>query len=788
MKKTIGVLFFLTIIPLLFLSCSPSTPDKSSVCLVINEVMTSNYRFFYDKDGKSSDWVEILNKGKETIDLTGMGLSDSDKNPFKFMFPKRSLEPGELILVFCSGGRSIGNELHAPFKLKASGEKLILSDKNGTCIDQVVLPSLETNISYGRPYSTPNAFLILAEPTPGKPNTDELLHEKKLSPIESNLFSYWCKEGTELVLNCTDENSVIHFTLDGSEPNISSPIFPSSLVLSKELYPEEDLTSQRSITDRFFPPSIIGDRGLVIRAKAYAQGLYPSEIFTQTVFFTDIKKRHSLPIALVTIDPEDLLDETNGIYVLGDVYKAWRKKNPNATFQGDSPANYNQRGPAWRRNSYTEFLDTEGGFSVPTVFKIIGGWSRANPQKSFQLFFHKREDAQSGLHYPLFPKLYAKDGSNRPMNFYRSVIFRNGGNDYNYTLFRDFLIQDQVSKLPLETQASRPTVVYFNGEYWGILNMKEPHDESYFYRHYGIPLDESCVYEFGGDVRIGSEEDYTWYANLMERVRASDFSKQETLEEFKDSIDFKNHALYIAVQIYIANKDWPSNNIRFWKTETSPLRWLLYDTEFSTNIYDHAHYAFNMFHVINNPNGPEWPNPPWATELIRSFLVNPEYCRLLINAECDLMNTVFASEAIDKAILNMQKIYEHDIHMHWDRWIWAASGSMKQWQNNARSISSFFNRRASSFSSNMESFFRLPKSVPVSVKTEKGGSVILNNITLNNEVFTGNYYPDQNIELTAIPENGFVFSHWTGSVKSEKTHLLLNPADAISVTAVFKKQ
>jgi hypothetical protein len=45
--------------------------------------------------------------------------------------------------------------------------------------------------------------------------------------------------------------------------------------------------------------------------------------------------------------------------------------------------------------------------------------------------------------------------------------------------------------------------VYFNGEYCGILNMRKAHDESYFYRHYGIPLDESKGYEFGGDIRLG---------------------------------------------------------------------------------------------------------------------------------------------------------------------------------------------------------------------------------------------------------------------------------------------
>lgn len=783
MKKASGFL----ICCLFAFSCSLSLSEKTPPSLVINEVMSSNYQLIYDKDGNSSDWVEILNTGDKPVNLTGWGLSDSDKNPFKFIFPKVTIEPGKAIVVFCSGGTSIGKELHAPFKLKAAGEKVILSTSEGSRIDQVTLPELETNTSYGRPFSSTNEFKILAEPTPRKPNTDELLQKIKIPSITSNISSYWCSEGTELVLSCADEGSMIHYTLDGSEPDLTSPVFTDSLTLSKALYPETDLSSQRSITEKFYPPGIIGDRALVIRAKAYTKGYYPSDIFTQTVFFSDIKTKHTTPVALITIDPEDLLDETDGIYVLGDVYKEWRKKFPNAQFQGDSPANYNQRGPSWRRNAYTEFMDREGGFSIPTVFKLIGGWSRSNPQKSFHLFFYDRGDTLSGLTYPLFPGLTAKDESGRSTDFFRSVIFRNGGNDYNYTLFRDSLIQSQASTLPLDTQASRPAAVYLNGEYWGILNMREAHDENYFYRHYGIPLDASKVYEFGGDVRLGDEEDYTWYRNLIGHIREADFSKPETLDQFKDSIDFKNHALYLAVQIYIANKDWPGNNIRFWKTDNSPLRWLLYDTEFSTNIYDFTHYAHNMFNIINQPNGPDWPNPAWSTELIRNCLTNPEYRRLLINACCDLMNTVFASAAVDEAVQNTQKIYEADMSMHWDRWIWAAGGSMEKWKNNAQSISIFFERRSSIFSAHMESFFKLAKSLPVSVSSGKGGTVILNNLTLKHESLTGNYYPDIYIELTAIPDEGWVFSHWTGSVESKDTELFLNPADGVSVTAVFNK-
>ncbi len=87
----------------------------------------------------------------------------------------------------------------------------------------------------------------------------------------------------------------------------------------------------------------------------------------------------------------------------------------------------------------------------------------------------------------------------------------------------------------------------------------------------------------------------------------------------------------------------------------------------------------------------------------------------------------------------------------------------------------------------MEGFFKLEKSVQVSISTGQGGKVKLNNLTLTNEDFTGSYYPDQNIELTAIPYDDFTFSHWTGTVESRNPNLFLNPADTISVEAVFSR-
>jgi len=71
--------------------------------VVINEVQISNGCTLLDEDGDYSDWIELLNRGTQTVSLAGWGLSDRADNPTKWLFPPWSLAPGARQLVFASG-------------------------------------------------------------------------------------------------------------------------------------------------------------------------------------------------------------------------------------------------------------------------------------------------------------------------------------------------------------------------------------------------------------------------------------------------------------------------------------------------------------------------------------------------------------------------------------------------------------------------------------------------------------------------------------------------------------
>jgi hypothetical protein len=104
--------------------------------------------------------------------------------------------------------------------------------------------------------------------------------------------------------------------------------------------------------------------------------------------------------------------------------------------------------------------------------RIHGGYSRVFPQKSFRLYADHDYDENKKFKYDLFPN-QAYDINGEHIDSFSRLILRGGGNDFFGVMFRDEVIQSLVSHLNIPTQAYRPSVVFLNGEYWGIYNIRE---------------------------------------------------------------------------------------------------------------------------------------------------------------------------------------------------------------------------------------------------------------------------------------------------------------------------
>ncbi len=114
----------------------------------LNEWVLENSTGIADADGDHSDWVELYNSSSTAVDLNGYGLSDAPAEPYKWVFPSLTMQPGEFLLVFCSDKNQFIPELHTNFKL-SDEDVLVLTDPLGNTVQSIELEELPYNVSQG---------------------------------------------------------------------------------------------------------------------------------------------------------------------------------------------------------------------------------------------------------------------------------------------------------------------------------------------------------------------------------------------------------------------------------------------------------------------------------------------------------------------------------------------------------------------------------------------------------------------------------------------------------------
>ena len=151
---------------LLWLTSSKTAQGR----LVINEAVSSNSASLRDERYGSPDWIELYNTSSEEILLEGYSLARVDKMGVQYRFPSGTIGPGEYLLVYCCPDVPVEGEpvYCTGFKLPKSGATLVLAGPNGNTLQELRLPGLKTDISYGRQEDGTYAFYAM--PTPGEEN------------------------------------------------------------------------------------------------------------------------------------------------------------------------------------------------------------------------------------------------------------------------------------------------------------------------------------------------------------------------------------------------------------------------------------------------------------------------------------------------------------------------------------------------------------------------------------------------------------------------------------------
>lgn len=621
--------------------------------------------------------------------------------------------------------------LQTNFKIDADGEYLVLSDTSGNEIDKIFTGAIPSGISKGRYPDGAEEWYYFNDPTPGFTNSDNHYSVIEEPPLFSKPGGFYQSQ-VSLTLSNNGSSGNIFYTLDGSEPTSSSHQYSSPIDISS--------TS-------------------VVRARVIGQNSIPSEIITCTYIMNENIR---LPVISISTNPENLWDEETGIYVLGN----------NA--ESEYPyfgANFWQD---WEKPIHIEFFESNGdsAFSMDAGTKIYGGWSRGHAQKSLAIYA-RSSYGKGEISYKVFPEL--------PIEEFESIVLRNSGNDWDYSFIRDALMSRISSEVNVEAQAYRPAVVFLNGDYWGIHNVREKINEHFIASHFDIDPEGINLLENQSSVIQGDNSDYI---ALLDFLQNNNLNSTSNYEFVKNKIDIDNFINYMLCEIYYDNEDWPGNNIKFWSStaEGSKWRWIQFDTDFGFGLYNHSSYKNNTLAFATATNGPDWPNPPWSTLLIRKLLGNNEFKNEFISRYADLSNSLFKPDNIINKIGNIVNQITPEIQRHLSRW----GLSYNKWLNEVQSLYDFANNRTPYLQSFFLSKFNINGMTTIEVNTNTNrGTVLVNSLTINEAQWRGSYFKGIPITISALPLTGYTFSHWEGYSSNERVITVL-PENISSITANFE--
>ncbi|MFN8241930.1 MAG: CotH kinase family protein, partial [Bacteroidales bacterium] len=510
-----------------------------------------------------------------------------------------------------------GNRLHTNFKISSEGEKIFLSRPDSLIIDTTGPTELLSNLSCGRDLSVPGKWTFFAVPTPSAPNNTRSYSTINADTVMFSVKGGYYPGGLSLQLSTKAGSDSIFYTTDGSIPTISSSRYTG-------------------------PISLNGNT--VVRAVSIKANMLPGGMVTNTYITT----HHTLPVVCISTNPANLWDYYTGIYVMG----------PNAStvapYQG---ANFWQD---WEREAHLELYDTNGDKKLDQDIgiKIYGAYSRSRPQKSLALYARKQY-GKGSFNYKVF-----KD---KLIDKFEALVLRNSGNDWSLAYLRDGLTSTLVKDMDIDRQAYQPAVIYLNGEYWGIQDIREKINPDYIAENHGVNPASVNLLVSNATVLDGSNTSYnaiTSYLNTYSLENDPDYL------QVRNKLDINNYIQYQLTQLYIDNRDWPGNNIKFWNTDVpgNPWRWVIYDTDFGFGFKGSTAYTFNNIDYALVPDSPSGANRPWATLLFRKMMTNAGFRKEFANQYADRINRNFSPERVSFVIDSLRNIYLPEIDAHLARW------------------------------------------------------------------------------------------------------------------------
>lgn len=732
---------------------------KTDYKLKITEYMTNNLSYKKSFDSKYYSLIEIHNEDNRDINLEGFHLSDKEDNVSKYTFPDVTLKKDDYLIIYASGLDTLNkDELHTNFKLNNKDGLLVLSSPNKAIIDRVNLASLDGNVSMGL-YK--DKWHMYANPSFGKENTSEYGSKSEIKKnIIINEVSIYPKEAIELYNTTTEDIKLTNYEISdksGAKLKLDNYSIKKNgyLVLSKYnlkfnvnntneiIY----LSNNGQIIDTFEVGRLAGSisTGITDGKKVYYKNITLGSSNSSTtyagfsnspIFSIDggyIEKGEE--ITLTTNDGSTIYYTTNGSFPSRNstkytkpikidkttVIKAISYKDGyiesnivSRTFNTGRhhdvayfsiSSDYNSLfGSGGLLTNWTsniekkvsvEFYEADGklGTSFIGNAKLSGMDSRKEPQKSISLYLRKRY-GQSFVNYPFFPT--------NDYHEYSSLLLRNAGEDPKGVRIMDAAISRIIDKeMDIDAQAYRPVVVYLNGSYYGLYNLREKLNGDYVESKFGIDNDSINLIKYYSAVN-GSASNYNRIVNY---INTHNTANKDVYEYIKTQIDVQELANYWIVESFFGNTD--LGNIRYWQPKNGKWRWMLYDMDWSL-----WNMGLDMGFPIKSGRVPAATYLSSSIQITRKLYKNSEFKDMYLKSLAKYLKETFKPARMKKIVDDLAKEIEPEMKYHINKWGSKYSNlySISRWKSNLSNFKSTLTTRYNRVVSNLRSYFNLSNS------------------------------------------------------------------------------
>lgn len=681
--------------------------------VVINEVSCSNISIIQDSFGENEDFVELLNVGTTDIDLTGFYLSDNPNNFSKWQIPSGTILAGQKMMVYCSGRNTVvGNELHPNFKLtQTKPEWFILSGPGGNVGDSVALVNKITkeNHSFGRSTDGAADWKLFTNPTPNAPNSGAQNFYMKRPSFSLPPGFY---NGAQMV-TITAPAGQIRYTLDGSEPSAASTLYSGPINIASTT---------------------------VLRAKVFGAN-EPSIIKTSTYF---IDESHAVPVVSVAgTGVDQLIAQGNG--------GSFEPTGSFELFEEDQ-----------------SYIDGALG-----SFNKHGNDSWAYAQRGFDYIVRDEFGDANRIEHQIFPEKARDD--------FKRLILKPGAND-NYPFengahIRDAFVQtlSQKADLRLDERTWRPCVLYLNGEYWGVYELREKYDDHHFTEHY-----------YNQAERFGENQDglhylKTWGAtweeygapnaqpawdNLRNYIMTNDMSVQSNFNYVDSLYNWRSLVDYFVLNSFIVSQDWLNWNTAWWRgrnpAETKKKwRYTLWDMDASFGHYINYTGVPQTGPDADPCNAESLPNPGGQghTEILTKLLAESDTVeQFYISRYIDLNNTYLNCNYAISILDSMLNTFSAEMPAQINKW----GGSIGGYNTAVQDLKDFINDRCVEIDSGLIDCYNLtgPYDFEVDIDPIGAGEVQVNSIWVPGFPWIAQYFGNIEINLNAVANPGYEFSHW----------------------------